>query len=142
MSAETLTSLMKLPTEVLRLRLSGANLDMSGSKKQRATRLYHHLRSRPLPDQRRRRTDQRQRSQEDARNVEQPTPQDTEESSSGTSDGDTEGAPAGSSSGTNQDSDSEGIDDDDRAVLRRHTCPLTDGQRPDPLASSRNGSSI
>ena len=64
MSSKTITSLLKLPAEVLRLRLSGANLDMSSSKKERATRLYHHLRSRPLPDQRRRRTDQRQQPQQ------------------------------------------------------------------------------
>ena len=57
---ETLTSLLKLPSEVLRLRLASANLAMTGSKGDQAVRLRDHLRQNPPTDQpRSRRTSRR-----------------------------------------------------------------------------------
>ena len=149
MSSETLTSLMKLPVEVLRLRLSSANLDMTGSKKERATRLYRHLRARPPPDQRQRRTDQRPQHQETGPTSRQPRRQNEQEHPntgdggardapvqrmSGDSNSDSDSAGQLSSSEDQEDSESDALDDDDRAVHRR-TLPLPHTRHADGTAS-------
>ena len=99
---------------------------MSGSKRDRATRLYHHLRSRPLPDQRRRRSDQRQQQPQ------QSTSSTTHSSVAEESPGETDNDQLRQSS---EDSDSGSdtiaqIDEDDRAVHRR-TRQSTNGPRLD-----------
>ena len=123
---ETLTSLLKLPSEVLRLRLAGANLAMNGSKRDQARRLWDHIRQNPPTDQRRSRRQTRERGHGTTTTTSQPSQQHTraniaeEESNSSGDDGnDTDDGsnPRGSSSGS-EGSDSS-LEDDDRAVLRR-----------------------
>ena len=123
---ETLTSLLKLPSEVLRLRLAGANLAMNGSKRDQARRLWDHIRQNPPTDQRRSRRQTRERGHGTTTTTSQPSQQHTqaniaekESNSSGDNGNNTDDGsnPLGSSSGS-EGSDSS-LEDDDQAVLRR-----------------------
>ena len=75
---ETLTSLLKLPSEVLRLRLAGANLAMNGSKRDQARRLWDHIRQNPPTDQRRSRRQTRERGHGTTTTTSQPSQQHTQ----------------------------------------------------------------
>ena len=108
---ETLTSLLKLPSEVLRLRLASANLAMTGSKRDQAVRLHDHLRQNPPTGQPR----SRRTSRRHATPI--PTPPQaqinvSEEESGGGTDLN------GSNSNSNSNSSDSGssLEDEDRAV--------------------------